>query len=687
MARDISIAISAKDNFTTAITKMNSTQTAFRKDLGQLNKELTTLSKNKVELKVDATKAKNELKEAEKNFKKLGDEANRNKLIMAQTNYDNVKRNLETVSQGAKKTERDIRNLTDTMTKAEGKGSNMKPKSGQGSNEPSSGNSTLSALSKSGLANMVGQSLSQSVTVGIGSMLGASNGNAVGSVLSGIVSGGALGTLIGGPIGTVVGATVGAVSGGIQAMTQKFTEKDDAFKTTVQGYYEGIVEQTNETLANGSTIAGNREQTKISFSTLLGGDDMADTFLKDLNNFAASTPFEFDQLTTMSKTLLAYGYKMEEIVPLLTKVGDGGSALGMPAEDINTVATMLGRMKSTGKTTLEYLSPIMERGIPVFDFLSEALGVSNKEVQEMVSKGLIPGAEAAQIISDSMGTKYEGNMEKFSQTYGGFMSTLSDMNSKMDTAMGEAFNEERKSGLEAQIKWLQSESGTEMSKVNEAVGKAKADLENQKEQIMRDVIDGVINGSEDEEVNKLHLQYDEAKAEGDSLEMGRIMAEAQVKANNEYMSSEGYQTLQATQLAMINGIQADTAIHEASFLNGKKIGDELSKGLKSVPLSVNVGVTSTPTPTGGVPYGANPPKTTPVKKHSYGLDYVPYDNYQATLHQGERILTASDNRNYGEGSSVLVSGNNFTVREEADINKIASEIVNQISRAQGNYGG
>ena len=58
MATDISIAISAKDNFTDTITKIRNAQTPFRKDLTELNKELTKLNNTKVNLKVDLTKAK-----------------------------------------------------------------------------------------------------------------------------------------------------------------------------------------------------------------------------------------------------------------------------------------------------------------------------------------------------------------------------------------------------------------------------------------------------------------------------------------------------------------------------------------------------------------------------------------------------------------------------------------------------
>lgn len=669
MARDISIAISAKDNFTDSIKKMQNMQTTFRKDLGQLNTELNKMNKNKVELKVDMSKAKNELKDAEKSFKKLGDEANRNKLIMAQTKYDNVKRNFDLVSQGAKQAERDIRNLTDTMTKSEGKGGSF------GSSSTSS-KGTLGTLAQAGLFNMVGQSVSGALRTGTTSLLGSSDGQALGSIVSGAMSGAAIGSIIPG-IGTAVGAAVGTIAGGINAMTQKFSEKDETFKSVVQSNYELAKSIQDNSLKNGSSIAGSREQTKISFSTLLGGDDVADSFLDELTNFAAKTPYQFDQLTTMSKTLLAYGYKMEEIVPLLTKVGDGGSALGLSADEINTVATMMGRMKNTGKTTLEYLNPIMERGIPVIDFLAEGLGVAKENVLSMVSDGLIPGAQAAEIIANAMGETYSGNMEKQAQTYEGLISTLTDVQNKMDQAMGEAYNEKRKEGLNAQIDFLSGENADKMKEAYSMIGEWQAELENGYEKAIRDSMKNMMESQD----------YIDAQAEGDKVKMGQLLAEAQVKGENDYKASEGYQLQLASDLELIGMIRNDTALNSEYYNTGYQMGQEFSKGLaaaKNTTISASDFTPNTPTTykkSGSVGIGNS------TLGYAYGLNYVPYDNFPALLHQGEKVVTASEARSNSGSPSVTVTGNNFTIREEADINKVASAIVSQLIKAQTNYGG
>src|SRR5260221_10659364 len=49
------------------------------------------------------------------------------------------------------------------------------------------------------------------------------------------------------------------------------------------------------------------EQTTVGFETLLGKGKKTQAFLKDLQNFAAATPFEFPELATDAEHMLAFG--------------------------------------------------------------------------------------------------------------------------------------------------------------------------------------------------------------------------------------------------------------------------------------------------------------------------------------------------------------------------------------------
>ena len=93
-----------------------------------------------------------------------------------------------------------------------------------------------------------------------------------------------------------------------------------------------------------------------------------------------------------------------------------------------------------------------QRGIPVFDYLAQASGKTKEEVQEMVSRGLIPGAEAAKAIADYMGQDFSGNMEKQARSYEGLQSTLADQQAQRQNAYGEAYNEAMKPWLEEQVR-------------------------------------------------------------------------------------------------------------------------------------------------------------------------------------------------------------------------------------------
>lgn len=73
--------------------------------------------------------------------------------------------------------------------------------------------------------------------------------------------------------------------------------------------------------------------------------------------------------------------------------------------------------------------------------------------------------------------------------------------------------------------------------------------------------------------------------------------------------------------------------------------------------------------------------------HYNGLDAVPYDNYMARLHKGERVLTAreaEEYKNQENGKGFVVSIENFVNNREQDVKQLADELMFYIN--QKNFG-
>ncbi|HPY37084.1 MAG TPA: tape measure protein, partial [Clostridia bacterium] len=526
--RDVSLMISAKDNYSDAIKKMQQTQTVFRKDLSMLNNELNHLNRNKITLKTDLTQAKNELKTAEQAFKATGNEASRLQLEAAQANYDNIKSNLDLVSKAAKQTERDMQNLTGTLSKAETRAG------GAGD--------TLSKLASAGLGAMFGRAAADAGGMMLGSAFGTEMGGAITSMLSGAATGAAMGS-IAGPMGTAIGAGVGLATGTLQAATQMFAKRDEAYKDAVSTLYEDALSGRAEQLQAGTEIAGRREMRQISFGTLLGDETKAQAFLQDLIKFAEVTPFHEDELAEISKKMLAFGYTSEQVIPLLKAVGEAGSALSLTGEGMGEVVDALGKMKMSGKTLERYLKPMYEKGIPVFDFLAESMGKTREQVIEMVSKGLIPGEKAARVIADYMGAEYAGNLDKQARAYQGIVSLLDDVQVSIDAAMGEGFTAERKKGIKAQIDYYNGEGGERLKEANRLIGIYEATLVNKQEELEREAIDNA-------------LELIQTQGITDYAEMGRLLQEAKATAAIQYAETEEFQGQHEAQMALIGKIQS-----------------------------------------------------------------------------------------------------------------------------------
>lgn len=190
--------------------------------------------------------------------------------------------------------------------------------------------------------------------------------------------------------------------------------------------------------------AAQMEQTEKAFTTLLKSADLAKDFLTELERFAAATPFELPGLLNASKRLLAFGFSAQQVIPVLTAIGDSAAALGMGEEGISRLTTAIGQIQAKAKVSAEEMNQINETGIPAWQLLADTIGTTVPQAMDMASKGMIGGATGVQAILTGMNKQFGGMMAEQSQTLNGMMSNIQDSIGQLSTVVGkeitEAFN-------------------------------------------------------------------------------------------------------------------------------------------------------------------------------------------------------------------------------------------------------
>lgn len=669
MGKDVSLAVSLSDKVSPVLKAMTGYTKAFDKSMEDLDRQVHTLEKSQKELaaetttlRVRLTQANEAVKLATKDYKKYGDALHMKALQDAIDEQEELKLALDTSRAAMKSNQQTYKDMLSGF-----RADAVSLRAGDQTGQTAFGTS-IAALGKAGIGNLIGQSFSQALGTGLESALGQPLATAFGSAVSGAVSGVSMG-MIAGPQGAIIGGLLGLGSGLLSSATTVFNAKDDTFKSYVQEAVEDPLQSMDNTLTSGSTIAGSREQTRLAFAQRFGDEAVANAYLDQVKTMARNTNYSFDEITGYSKALLNT-YAPDEVFGVLQSLSDATAGLGLNESDVNVMIQGLSRMRTTGKATMEYLNFFGERGVDVYSALSNATGADRADIAEMVSRGEISGGTAAQAILDYINATFGGLSEKLSGTYDAMVDNLADAQAEIDTAMGEGYNEARKEGIQAQSDWLGGSGGEAVAEAYRSIGAWKASLENEKEQLMRQYIDEAMASDE----------YQTADAANDAATMGRLIMEAKVKAQNEYNASEGAQLMLESELSLIDSVRNNTALNDAYYDAGARLGTAFSRGRLST-IADNSAFLAIPDISGNVTT-VDLSAAAGLNGYATGLSRVPYDNFPALLHEGERVMTAAEARSADNRAvQVTISGNEFVVRQDSDIDAIATALADKIRLA------
>ena len=161
---------------------------------------------------------------------------------------------------------------------------------------------------------------------------------------------------------------------------------------------------------------GELQNVQVAMTNLLGSAGKAESFIKELQDFAAHTPFEFNDVTKASQKFLAFGFTAEQIIPTLTAVGDAAAGVGAGQDGVNRLTLALGQIAAKGKLSSEEMMQITELGIPAWQLLADKLNTDVAGAQEMVTRRMVDSKMALDALVGGMEQNYGGMMEQQSGT-------------------------------------------------------------------------------------------------------------------------------------------------------------------------------------------------------------------------------------------------------------------------------
>ena len=287
------------------------------------------------------------------------------------------------------------------------------------------------------------------------------------------------------------------------------------------------------------------------------------------------------------------------------------------------------------------------------------------------------------------------------ETWGQPEAELSAVREKLDAAGGEGYYAERNQGIADQITAYGGELGEALAEANRAIGAGRAAMENLADRYTQEALSSVLTGSETslqwsddnaQRLQELGTLYQEAMAdyEAGNTEAGALVEtyveEARALAEAQYDSSEAALGVAEAEKDLITSINENTAALRG-WQGDYDINQALTKGQAVSLLSENNSSSNSVIP-GDWSYNAdlNSSSTTPTVKNVHpeavGIDYVPYDNFPALLHQGERVQTAVEARSERRSPAITITGNSFSIREDADVDRVASALLQKIELAE-----
>lgn len=174
------------------------------------------------------------------------------------------------------------------------------------------------------------------------------------------------------------------------------------------------------------------ERYQVMLDKLQGSSEGGAQAMSWIEQFTQDTPYAVNEVTQSFVKLKAFG--LDPMDGTMQAIADQAAMMGGTAESVDGIATALGQAWTKGKLQGEEALQLLERGVPVWDYLNKAskelghnngLGYTTAQLQEMASQGKLT-RKAIKDLIEQMGIASEGSAKKQMETWNGMISNIGD---------------------------------------------------------------------------------------------------------------------------------------------------------------------------------------------------------------------------------------------------------------------
>ena len=177
------------------------------------------------------------------------------------------------------------------------------------------------------------------------------------------------------------------------------------------------------------------EQLEISFSTLLGSQEKANSLLAELKSYGTVTPYDTEGLAQAARLMLSYGMSANKVMPMLKVLGD--IAMG-DKEKLQSLALAFSQMSASGRVYKQDLNQMVNAGFNPLQIIAEKTGKSIGELNDELSAGKISVNQIEQAFIDatSEGGKFHNMVNNMSNSLEGKIASMADEWENLKAAIG-----------------------------------------------------------------------------------------------------------------------------------------------------------------------------------------------------------------------------------------------------------